>query len=98
MKHEAEFKEFLTTKKRSVRTGNFYSTKVVSDMVRRCKATEHSLNIELSPETMRDAAFVLEICKKIRAMKLTSTDGNPNNHNSLVHAVKVYCEFLSAQG
>jgi len=97
MKNESEFKEFLTTSKRSARTGNFFSAKVAGDILRRCKAVEQSLNIELSEVTMGDAEVVAETCRKIRVMKMTSTEGSPNNHNSLVHSIKVYCEFLASR-
>lgn len=97
MKNEAEFKAFLTTVKRSGRTGKLYSAKVASDIVRRCKTAEQSLNIELSEATMGDREFVEQACRTIRVMKMTSTAGNPNNHNSLIHSLKVYCEFLASR-
>ena len=98
MKHEEEFKAFLTTVKRSGKTGEVYSAKVANDILRRCKTAEQSLSIELSETTMGDSEFVEQACRTIRVMKMTSTPGNPNNHNSLIHSLKVYCEFLASRG
>lgn len=94
MKHETEFRTFLTTVKRSARTNLPFSPKVASDTVSRCKTVERLLSIELSDKTMSSDAACLRLCAKIKSDRVSSTEVRPYAHNELIHSVRTYREFI----
>lgn len=94
MKRETEFREFLTTRKRSSRTGEFFSSRVARDVVTRCKLVERELDVELSKANVGQFRGLTEIIDAIRERKLSSTDASPYAHNDLINSIKIYSEFL----
>ena len=67
MKHEAEFKTFLTTQKRSAKTGKPYSVKVAGDVASRCRLVERLFGIEFSERTLtQDEAD--RLCERIKTV------------------------------
>jgi hypothetical protein len=94
MKHQTEFRTFLTTEKRSARTNQPFSSKVASDTVSRCKTVERLMSIELSGKTLGSDAACLRLCAQIKAERVSSTEGRPYAHNELILAVRTYREFV----
>lgn len=94
MKHEAEFKTFLMTEKRSARTNQPFSAKVTSDTLSRCKAVERALGIELSARTVGSDAAAQRLCIQIKEGRVSSTEARPYAHNELILALRTYREFL----
>ena len=94
MKYEMEFGEFLTTHKRSSRTGELFSLRVGRDVVTRCRVVERELSVELSRVNVGHVVGLTEVLKTIRERKLSSTTARPYAHNDLIYSVKIYCEFL----
>jgi hypothetical protein len=94
MKHESEFRAYLTNVRKSSKTHEAYSPKVVTDLLRRCRAVEALLSIELPSSVATSATRNEEICETIRQARLSSTPGTPYAHLSLINAVRIYSEFL----
>ena len=94
MKHEIEFKAFLMSEKRSVRTNKPFSSKVASDTVSRCKTVERLMSTELSGRTLGSDAACLRLCAQIKANRVSSTQGRPYAHNELILATRIYREFI----
>lgn len=93
MKHEAEFKTFLTTQKRSAKTGKPYSVKVAGDVASRCRLVERLFGIEFSERALtQDEAD--RLCERIKTERTSSTDRLPYAHNALILAVRTYREFV----
>ena len=95
MKHETEFRTYLTTDKRSARTGKTFSSKVARDTLSRCKVVERALGIEFSERTLGSDVHIQKVCGEIKASKLSSTDARPYAHNELILVVRSYGEFLT---
>lgn len=95
MRHETKFRTFLTTEKRSARTGLPFSAKVAADTVSRCKAVERLLEVELSARTMGTDDAAEKLCQQIKAGRLSSTSSRPYAHNELILAIRTYREFLA---
>lgn len=95
MKNELEFASYLKTVKRSSRTGEFYSTKVASDTISRCKLVERLMDFQMSGSTLRSDAATQAICDQIKSSKMSSTPSRPYVYNELVHAVRLYREYLA---
>lgn len=95
MKHESEFRSYLTNVRKSSKTGEAYSPKVVTDLLRRCRAVESLLEIELSEATAGTVKNADAICEPLRQRRLGSTATMPYAHLSLINAVRVYCDFLA---
>lgn len=94
MQYATEFRYYLTSVRKSSKTGAAYSPKVVTDLLRRCKTIESKLSIELSESTITPDKLEL-ICKKIREERLCSTARVPYAHLSLVNAARIYADFMS---
>ncbi len=94
MEYECEFIYFLTQFKRSSKSGNTFSVRVSRDVVRRCKLVEKSLDLEFSEKHIFDTDGVQKIIQLIKAKKLSSSSASPYGYNDLIHAVRIYCEFL----
>jgi hypothetical protein len=94
MKYESEFREYLTNVRKSSKTREPYSSKVVTDLLRRCHAVEALLSIELPASVSSSAKGIEGICATIRQAKLSSTPGVPYAHLSLINAIRIYSEFL----
>lgn len=95
MKHETEFRTFLTTEKLSKKTQQPFSSKVASDTLSRCKTVERLMSIELSGKTLGSDAACLRICAQIKEERLSSTPGRPYAYNELILAVRTYREFIA---
>ncbi|WP_137896774.1 hypothetical protein [Ramlibacter sp. 2FC] len=95
MRHETEFKTFLTTEKLSARTQRPFSAKVASDTVSRCKTVERLLGVELSGRTMGSDAAAQKLCAQIKDGRVSSSEARPYAHNELILAVRTYREFLA---
>lgn len=95
MRHESEFRSYLTNDRKSSKTGLPYSPKVVTDLLRRCRAVESLLEIELSGATVGSGKTADAICESIRQQRLTSTPTVPFAHLSLINAVRIYRDFLA---
>jgi len=95
MKNDSEFRSYLTHVRKSSKTGEAYSPKVVTDLMRRCRAVESLLEIELSVATVGSIKNVDAICESIRQQRLGSTATMPYAHLSLINAVRVYSDFLA---
>lgn len=95
MKHEDEFRSYLTHVRKSSKTGEAYAPKVVTDLLRRCRIAESLLAIELSPGSAGSSKAVEGICEVIREGRLGSTATMPYAHLSLINAVRVYADFLA---
>lgn len=94
MKHETEFRKFLMTEKRSVRTNQPFSCKVASDTVSRCKTVERLIAIELSGTTLGSDAATQRLCLQIKTERFFSTEMRPYAHNEPILAVRIYREFM----
>lgn len=94
MKHETEFRTFLMTEKRSVRTNQPFSPKVASDTVSRCKTVERLMAIELSGKSLGSDAACLRLCAQVKAERISSSQGRPYAYNELILAVRTYREFI----
>lgn len=97
MRHETEFRIFLTTEKRSARTGLPFSAKVAGDTVSRCKAVERFFKVELSERTIGTDDAAHELCHQIKAGQISSTSSRPYAHNELILAIRIYREFLATR-
>jgi hypothetical protein len=95
MKHEAEFRSYLTTVRKSSKTGKAYAPKVVTDMLRRCRKVEALLRIELSQAISGSSKGLEDVCETIRQSRLTSTPTMPYAHLSLINAVRIYADFFA---
>lgn len=95
MKHETEFRQFLTTEKLSSRTNRPFSPKVASDTISRCRTVERLMSLELSGKTLGSDAAASRLCAQITAARVSSTVGRPYAHNELVLAVRTYREFIA---
>lgn len=93
MKHELDFRQYLTEVRKSAKTHRAYSPKVITDILRRCRTAEALLQIELTPVQMKRPAELDRICKSIRDNRLSSTDRMPYAHLSLINAVRIYSDF-----
>ena len=94
MKHDSEFRAYLTNVRKSSKTLKPYSPKVITDLLRRCRTVEALLAIELSPSTASSKGAE-EICETVRRARLGSTPGTPYAHLSLTNAVRIYADFLA---
>lgn len=97
MRHEIEFKTYLTTEKRSVRTNQPFSAKVASDTLSRCKVVERMLGIDLADRTHGSDQAIQRLCELIKRRRLSSTEARPYAHNELILAVRTYREFLTSR-
>ncbi len=95
MKHDSEFRLYLTNVRKSSRTLKPYSPKVITDLLRRCRTVEALLLVELSQSTVGSATGTEEICETVHKAKLGSTPTTPYAHLSLTNAVRIYAEFLA---
>lgn len=95
MRHETDFKTFLTTEKLSARTGRPFSGKVAADTVSRCKTVERLLGMELSARTLGTDDAAQKLCQQIKASRCSSTASRPYAHNELILAIRTYREFLA---
>jgi hypothetical protein len=93
MKHEAEFKTFLTTQKVSVKTGKPYSVKVAGDVASRCRLVERLFGVEFSELTLNHSE-VERLCERIKTEQTSSTDRVPYAHNALILALRTYRKFV----
>ncbi|CAM8668269.1 hypothetical protein MCEMIEM13_02457 [Comamonadaceae bacterium] len=93
MKHEIEFRNFLTTRKVSSKTGRPYSLKVANDVVSRCKLVERVFEIDFSEHSITPTSTE-RLCEQIKLEQTTSTDRAPYAYNALILAVRTYLEFL----
>lgn len=95
MKHDSEFRLYLTHVRKSSRTLKPYSPKVITDILRRCRSVEALLLIELSPSTVSNAKDTQGICETVHQAKLGSTPTTPYAHLSHTSAVRIYADFLA---
>lgn len=95
MKHESEFRSYLTEVRKSSKTGKAYAPKVVTDLLRRCRMVETLLSLELSQSSAGSSKGAEGICETIRHARLGSTDTMPYAHLSLINAVRIYSDFLT---
>jgi hypothetical protein len=97
MRHEADFKTFLTTRKLSSRTQKPFSTKVAVDTVSRCKKVERMMSIELSQRVLGSDEAAKKLCAQIKDGRFSSTESRPYAYNELILAVRTYREFLASR-
>ena len=95
MKHDSEFRLYLTNVRKSSRTHKLYSPKVVTDLLRRCRTVEAHLSIEPSQSTVGSTKGSTEVCETVRQAKLGSTPGIPYAYLDLINAVRIYADFLA---
>lgn len=94
MKHEADFRSYLSDVRVSSKTGKAYSPKVVTDILRRCRMVEAFLCVELSTANLGTHKDRELLCDKIRLDRLGATPTVPYAHLSLINAVRIYADFL----
>lgn len=94
MKHEVEFRSYLSSVRVSSKTGLPYTPKVVTDILRRVRIAETLLAIEISPISVGLKANLEKVCQRLRDQRISSTPTTPYAHLSLISSVRIYSDFL----
>ena len=96
MKFETEFRNNLTTKYVSDRTGTHYTPKAAGDQLSRCRRLENHFGMELGPSTVFPAAKTAEMIRQIKkdGTALGSTKTLPYGYLHLIRALRLYQMFL----
>lgn len=94
MLRETEFFVFLTSIKKSAKSGHLFSLRVSRDILRRCRLVERHLNIQLSDAIVMDASTFDNLIELIKKSKVGATVSNRYGYNDCIHAIRIYREFL----
>lgn len=96
MLQEAEFFIFLTKIKKSCKSGQFFSSRVSQDVLRRCRLVEKYFNIQLNEVVMSDKSSFDRLIGEIKQFKVGAAASNQYGYNDCIHAIRIFREFLLA--